>query len=90
MEVVVQLKGSAAAKFRAGQTADPDVARLQGVLRELGLNLLPQHPGVDDSALSRYFVGEVRDREDGLRAIAALTALQVVTSAYAKPPAQSP
>lgn len=90
MEVVVQLSGSAAEKFRAGRTTDPDIARLHGVLGEIGMRLVPQHPGIDDSALSRYFVGEVRDREGGLHAVAALTALHAVTAAYAKAPTQTP
>ena len=91
VEVVVQLEPAAAAKLRNGPSSDSDIAPLRRVLEELGMTLRPQHPDVDDPELTRFFVGETRDwDDDGSRAVAALTALHVVTAAYAKPPAALP
>lgn len=90
MEVIVQLAGEAAGDFLRARTSNPEVAQLSRVLGNLGVTLRPQHPGLDDAGLSRYFVTEVRDRDQGSRVVAALTALRIVTAAYAKPQAEPP
>lgn len=90
MELIVQLEGQAARNLVGGPKASPEVAQLQRVLADLDMTLRPQHPGIHDPELSRYFVGEIRNRDDGSRVIAALSALHVVTAAYAKPPAELP
>jgi len=90
LEVIVQLEGAAAGEFRSRSPSHPGVVRLQRVLADLGVTLTPQHPGIDDPELSRTFMGEVRDWDEGSRVVAALTALRVVTAAYAKPPAELP
>lgn len=86
----MQLDGTAAGAFRSGRASGQDVAQLWRVLAELGISLRPQHPDIDDPELARYFVGEVRGRDDGARVVAALTALRAVTAAYAKPTAELP
>lgn len=90
MEVIVQLADQAAGDFLHERTSDPDVAQLRRLLGSLGVAMRPQHPDVDDPGLSRYFVAEVRDRDQGARVVAALTALHIVTAAYAKPQAEPP
>jgi hypothetical protein len=90
LEVIVQLEGKAAREFAKVASSSEDIVRLRRVLARLGVILRPQQPGIDDAELSRYFVGEVRDRDEGSRVAAALTALPVVTAAYAKPPAELP
>lgn len=88
--MIVQLDGTAAGAFRSGRASGQDVAQLRRVLAELGISLRPQHPDIDDPELARYFVGEVRGRDDGAHVAAALTALRAVTAAYAKPTAELP
>lgn len=90
LELIVQLEGQAARNLVGGPKASPDVAQLQRVLAEFGVTLRPQHPGVPDIELSRYFIGELRGRDDGSRVLAALSALHAVTAAYAKPTAELP
>lgn len=90
MEVIVQLATDCAARLRRGVAPDPEIARLESVLADAGASLRPQHPEVGDSELARWFVAEVGDRDEGARLAAALTALPVVSAAYAKPAAELP
>jgi hypothetical protein len=90
VEVIVQLERKAADDLLRGSTSNPDVARLRHVLSDFGVTLRPQHPGIRDADLSRYFVADVRDWDEGARVVAALTALRFVSAAYAKPQAEPP
>jgi hypothetical protein len=65
-------------------------AAAQAVARQAGATLVPQHPGVDDPDLSRWFVAELADQAAAERLIAALLALDEVDGAYAKPLEEPP
>ena len=90
MEVIVQLAADCAGRLRRGLTPDPEIARLQSVLAGAGAVLRPQHPEVGDTELSRWFIAEVGDRDEGARLAAALAELPSVSAAYAKPAAELP
>lgn len=90
MEVIVELEPDAANDLSTGATTSMDTARLREMLTQLSITLRPQHPGVHDPRLSRYFVAEVRDPNEGERIVATLRTLRVVTGAYIKPQAETP
>lgn len=90
MEVIVEFEPDAANDLSTGATSSADTARLREMLTHLGITLRPQHPGVRDPRLSRYFVAEVRDASESERVTATLRTLRVVTGAYPKPQAETP
>jgi hypothetical protein len=55
------------------------------IAREAGATIAPQHPGVDDPELSRWYSAQVPDRAVAERLVAALSASDAVESAYMKP-----
>jgi hypothetical protein len=80
--IVVQTTSELAAAARAGRPP----AQLQRILeaaRELGVDLAPQHPGVDDPELSRYLAGPAEDHAE--LAAERLQALDGVDAAYVQP-----
>lgn len=90
MDVVVQLDGEFAARWRTGERASPEAAQLQAVLAGAGTSLRAQHPDVADRELSRWFVAHPQNGDEGTRLVAALIALPCVDAAYIKPAAELP
>lgn len=90
VDVIVQLEGDFAARWRTGEDASPEAARLQAVLASGDASLQAQHPGVADRELSRWFVAHPRDDDEGALLVAALIALPCVDAAYIKPTAELP
>lgn len=90
VELVVQLDGELAERWRRGTASGADAAQLRSVLAQAGATLQQQHPGMPDPELSRWFVAQVRDGDEGARLAAALLALHGVDAAYAKPAAELP
>lgn len=90
VEVVVQLEGLLAERWRTGAASGVDAAQLRNVLAQAGATLQSQHPGMPDPELSRWFVAQVGDDDEGVRLAAALLALHGVDAAYAKPTADLP
>jgi hypothetical protein len=90
VDVIVQLEGDFAARWRTGERTSPKAAQLQAVLAGAGTSLRAQHPDVADCELSRWFVAHPRDDDEGARLVAALIALPCVDAAYIKPAAELP
>jgi hypothetical protein len=81
VQIVVMLKERAAA------------GPVQSTTQAAGARLVPQHPGVDDAQLARFFVADVPDPGDAERLAETLRALDEVDGAYVKPaeePARGP
>jgi len=55
------------------------------VARESGATISPQHPGVRDPTLSRYFLAQVPERAAAEQLVNALLGVPEVESAYLKP-----
>jgi hypothetical protein len=93
MEIVVQLEHALAAAFAGRPAAQEALARkaeLESVLADLGLRLVPIHPGTKDADLSTYFRAEGTTVDDPDALAATLRAKQGVQAAYAKPDAALP
>jgi hypothetical protein len=58
---------------------------VQTIAQEAGATLAPQHPGVDDPELSRWYSAHVSDRATAERLVAELSASDGVEGAYIKP-----
>jgi hypothetical protein len=89
MEIIVQFTADTARALQRreeGQASGPALA----VAAELGVAFRPQHPGIDDAALSRYFVVDVPDADDVPKVLSRLTRVPDITAAYVKPPAALP
>ncbi len=87
MVVVVRLSPRTAAAFHAASPPSNDeVASLLSLVDELGGRLRPQHPGVADPSMARWFVLDGRDdRGTGESAASALLDHPAVEAAYVKP-----
>jgi hypothetical protein len=85
--VVVKVSPAAAAELQAGTAAeDAEVAGLLRVVREVGGQLRPQHPGVADPSMARWFVLDgLDDRRAAEAAASVLRDDPAVESAYVKP-----
>lgn len=90
VEVVVQLDSELAERWRRGAASGTDAAQLRNVLAQAGATLQLQHPGMHDPELSRWFVAQVRDDDEGARLAVALLALRGIDAAYVKPAAELP
>jgi hypothetical protein len=84
MQLVVAVTPEVAAELRRPEPSAPAAA-----IRCVAPDLAPQHPGIDDPALSRWFVASMPDAETGARVAAELRALEGVEAAYVKPGAGS-
>ena len=92
MVVVVRLSPRTAAQVQAAPTSvDDAVASLLSLVDRLGGRLRPQHPGVADPSLGRWFVLEgPDDRPTGESAASALRGHPAVEAAYVKPSEELP
>ena len=72
------------------QLADGGVARVEPVMRELGLKIAPLHPTSRSPNLSRYYRVQVRDKAEADRLIRTMLDLPFVTAAFLKPLAALP
>jgi hypothetical protein len=84
MQLVVAVTPEIAAELRQLEPAGPAAA-----IRCAAPDLAPQHPGIDDPALSRWFAASVPDADTGARLVEELRALEGVEAAYVKPGAGS-
>lgn len=67
-----------------------EAAGLLARVAELGGTLRPQHPGVGDAALARWFVVDDVADADAERVAAAIRELPAVDGAYVKPSEEAP
>jgi hypothetical protein len=90
-QITVQVQPRAARELSGEQPPSTDVAELQAGLRNLGLEMLPMHPGLADAELATYFSVRVPGNDE--RSASALNFLRqnpAVTAAYVKPPDEPP
>jgi hypothetical protein len=86
LQVVILVTEQEATHLLRHQEADPHAASsVLSVARQLGATVTPQHPGVRDPILSRYFIAQPPDRAAAERLVQALSAVPEVESAYLKP-----
>ena len=65
----------------------PDAAQeVERAAAEMGVELVPTHPGVDDPVLATYFQAEVPDMDTAARVVERLRRCAAVDTAYLKPP----
>lgn len=82
MEISVKFHSADDATECSSATTDDAIA----VARELGLELRPTHPGIDDAELSTYYVADAGDdRTTAEDAAARLLELDGVDGAYVSP-----
>jgi hypothetical protein len=89
VEVVVRVTEEEAARLlgRPGAAAGPPGAA-DAVARRAGVELAPQHPGVDDRELARWFVAALPDRAAAERLVSELLSAPGVEAAFFKPGAE--
>ena len=85
-----RLDVEAAQNFLSAAKPTQAIKQLDEALADLGLSLKPQHAGESDPELSRFFVVDARDREEGERIVETVRQLQAVKAAYIKPEAEFP
>lgn len=72
------------------RASEGTVERVRRVLTELGGELRPQHPAVDDAELSAWYVGEVPADAVDDEVLERLRAIGGVDAAYVKPAEEAP
>jgi hypothetical protein len=91
--IVVRLKPDAARAVQSGRLAGAsgtDLEPLARVLDELGIRLVPQHPGVSDPVLETWFTVSGEPPAERARIAGILDALPAVDGAFVKAPASPP
>jgi hypothetical protein len=83
--VVLVTEQEAARLLRPPGDHVSEAGSVLSVTRQLGATIVPQHPGVGDPTLSRYFVVQLPERALAERLVDALLAVPEVESAYVKP-----
>jgi hypothetical protein len=82
--VTIQLESEVAAAMRRGELSGAS-RQLLDVVRELGAELSPLHPGLEGPELGDYYTVEVADDEDVAQVVGRLAELEAVGAAYVKP-----
>ena len=90
MQITVVLRPDAAAELRAPAPAQGAARTLLDDARDLGVELRPTHPGVDDASLQPFYHVEVNDPDAVERVLDRLRASAAVDAAYVKPAEAAP
>jgi hypothetical protein len=86
LQVVVLVTEQEAARLLRPRGRDvPEASSVLSVAQRLGATIAPQHPGVRDPTLSRYFLAQLPERAAAELLVNALLAVPEVESAYVKP-----
>ena len=85
MQIVVVVTEQEAARLLRQHEGQATESLVLSVARQLGATIAPQHPGVHDPTLSRYFFAQLADRAAAERLAEVLAAVPEVESAYVKP-----
>jgi hypothetical protein len=95
MDIVVQLRSDLAqimnrrpGALRAAAAESDDAARLAAALARFDAELAPQHPGVGDPQLARWFVVHCGDRDAQSCEELAAALREAGVDAYLKPDAE--
>jgi hypothetical protein len=97
MQVIVQLRGDVAMELRDPPLSPnrlpawkPETTHLFQAAAELGVRLMPVHPGRPHPALAVFFMIEIKDRDAGERIVRRLRPLEAVEAAYIRPDDETP
>ena len=85
MKLTLQLKPEAALELHKNQHDTELTQALLKLATELGLQLEPMHPGVEDEELASYFQVPVENADAAKRVADQLRDLEAVDAAYLKP-----
>ncbi len=86
MKITLQLSRPMARALREKSSQQPDAQNLLRLARELGVDLVPLHPGTEDPRLATYFTADVPDAARAQEVVEQLQKSDAVTAAYVKPP----
>jgi hypothetical protein len=90
MQITVILRPEAAAELRAPTPTQGAARTLLDDARDLGVELSPTHPGVEDASLHPFYHVEVNDPDAVERVLGRLRASAAVDAAYVKPAEAAP
>ncbi len=90
MYITVHLRSDIVSDMERETPRHNDTAELQTLLTEMGAELLPLHPGVDDPELGAQFFIEVPDEQSADDITMRLMDSPAVEAVYAKPPEEPP
>jgi hypothetical protein len=85
MRVSVQLKLPEALALQAARPATPALQQVLQILRDIGGQLRPVHPGATDPLLAPYFTVDVASRAIADDLVRRLLACEAVVAAYVEP-----
>lgn len=90
LHVIVQVSEDVAQTLHQRGPPTTGSQELLKIAEELGVELEPLHPGVEDLSLARYFVVEAPDPATAQLVVAHLQGSNAVEAAYLKPPGEPP
>jgi hypothetical protein len=90
MQITVQVSQHAAPTLHQRAPPTPEAEKLLELVRKLGVELEPVHPGEEDPNLAPFFTVEAPDREMADCIAAELQRCGAIEAAYIKPPADLP
>ena len=85
IQITVQVSADVAASLHPGGQPAAKSQELLQTVEDLGVALVPVHPGASDPYLAPYFTIEVPDTETAERTIERLRQSTAVEAAYIKP-----
>lgn len=88
MQITVQVSQHVAPPLQQRAQPTPEAAELLELVRALGVQLKPVHPGEEDPYLAPFFTVDVPDRETAERIATELQRCPAIEAAYIKPPAE--
>ena len=89
MQIIIQVSINVARALLQQTVATVDSKKIHRITKELGIDMKPLHPGVEDPLLAGYFFADVPDA-DTARVVARLQKSSSVEAAYLKPPDELP
>lgn len=90
MQVTVHLAPQVARELKLGGAESGAAREIINVVKEMGVELRPMHPGSTDPRMAATFVVETSDDEAAKRIAARLRDLAGTEAAYVKPPPAPP
>lgn len=86
MQITVHVRGDAPTTRDIRPSPSPVANEVAQAAKELGVELEPMHPGVEDSSLAQFYTVEVPDTATAEKVIKRLRSCAAVEAAYLKPP----
>lgn len=88
-ETAQALRDAVVAQSEGGSRSLPVPSAVQ-LVRDLGVELQPLHPGTSDSELQRFFIVTMEDGERVNQVLESLRECHGIEAAYVKPPDELP